>query len=61
MPSLRSFAAHFATVDFPQPSDETISFQLTPFSSWRMISFLVAMTGLLPYVGDPFSPAWKEA
>ena len=43
MPSSRAFAAHFATVALLQPSELAASFQLTPFSSCRMISFFVAM------------------
>lgn len=61
MPSSRIFAAHFETVDLPQPSDEAISFQLTPLSSWRMISFLVAMGASFRTSGTPLAPAWEEA
>ena len=43
MRSSSIFAAHFATVALLQPRDQAASFQLTPFSSWRMISFFVAM------------------
>lgn len=36
-------AAHFATVDLLRPSAEAASFQLTPFRSWAIFSFLLVM------------------
>lgn len=36
-------AAHLATVDLLRPSAEATSFQLTPFRSWRIFSFLLVM------------------
>lgn len=51
MPASCIFAARFATVALLHRSKRAASFQLTPLSNCAIISFLVAMEGLLSVVG----------